>query len=331
MDFLGNQPPGASEAAIFGNPTFRIRHFNFKIETPIVDVLFGQSWQLFGWQPYFHPATVEIQGVPGQVYSRAVQARISRRVHSKPVDLEIAAAAARPPQRDSATPDLHGGLRLTINDWKGLRTAGSTGTSIDALAIGVSAVYRRFELPEFSATPSGTRKTAGWGVSIDALLPIVRATTDDHANALTLTGSFVKGEGIADLFTGLNAGVSFPALPGGGTATYAPNIDGGLVSYDANGNLHAIAWQAFLVGLQYHLPVDGVWLAANYSQMSSSNATDFGGPKAFDKSRWADGNVFWDATTAVRFGAEYAYFEQTYGDGTKAKNHRGQLSAFYRF
>src|SRR6185503_7726817 len=59
MDFLGNQPPGVTEAAFFTNPGFRIRHFNLKMETPIVDVLVGQYWQLFGWQSIYQPNTVE--------------------------------------------------------------------------------------------------------------------------------------------------------------------------------------------------------------------------------------------------------------------------------
>ena len=46
---------------------------------------------------------------------------------------------------------------------------------------------------------------------------------------------------------------------------------------------------------------------------------------------WFDVNLFWDATPAVRFGAEYSYTKQTYGDGVEAKNTRGQFSAFYIF
>ena len=76
MDFLGNQPLGApnplgtpavTEAAFFNNPTFRVRHYMLKMETPIVDLMAGQYWELFGWQSYFHPNTVELQGVPGQI------------------------------------------------------------------------------------------------------------------------------------------------------------------------------------------------------------------------------------------------------------------------
>jgi hypothetical protein len=66
MDFLGNQPSPIAESALFTNPTFRFRHMALKMETPALDFLIGQSWQLFGWQSYFHPNTVEIQGIPAR-------------------------------------------------------------------------------------------------------------------------------------------------------------------------------------------------------------------------------------------------------------------------
>ncbi len=343
MDFLGNQPnspngsnPSVSQGAFYGNPTFRIRHFNFKVETPVVDVLLGQYWQLFGWQSTFHPATVEIQGVPGQIYSRAVQARISKHVHSDPLDFEIAVAAARPPQQDSQTPDLHGGLKFTLNHWTGWHSNGAAGGAIDGLSLGVSGVYRDFNVQELSAKPAGSHSASGYGVSIDALLPIIPATAKDNSNALTINASFVSGVGIADLFTGLTGGVVTGTLTTAtGTTAFTGDVDSGLVAYDANGMLHAIQWTSVLVGLQYHLPVAGLWVAANYSQMHSNNSTQFGGAAGpggvFDQSRWYSGNLFWDASKAVRFGGEFAHFEQTYGDGVKAKNDRVQASAFYIF
>ena len=96
MDFFGNQPP-VTEAAFFNNPTFRIRHFYFKVETPVVDLTVGQTWELFGWQSYFDPASVNLQGLPGQVYSRTAQIRISKSIElSSDVGLELALAALRP-------------------------------------------------------------------------------------------------------------------------------------------------------------------------------------------------------------------------------------------
>jgi hypothetical protein len=156
MDFFGNQPSGIAEAALFVNPGFRIRHFALKLETPIVDIMFGQYWQLFGWQSMFHPNTVEIQGMPGQVYSRSPQIRVSRTIKTDDINIEVAVAAVRPARRDSSTPDGQAGLRLVLNQWKGLHTAGSTGTAIDGLSVGVSGVYRHVEVAELSASPTAT-------------------------------------------------------------------------------------------------------------------------------------------------------------------------------
>jgi hypothetical protein len=330
MDFLGNQP-AVSEAAFIQNPTFRFRHMNVKLESDAVDVLIGQYWQLFGWQSYFHPATVEIQGVPGQIYSRAPQIRLSKTIKGDSLNIDIALAAAKPPQRDSQTPDAMAGIRATLNNLKAVHTMGSAGTAADGASIGVSGVLRRFDLPQFMAGSTDDNSITGWGFSVDALIPIIPGTMEDRGNALTLTGSFVRGEGIADLYTGLTGGVVFPAL-GPGMPFTGNNIDNGLVTYDAAGTLHTIDWQSFIVGLQYYLPGGKLFVAGNFSQIESGTAQDFG-PKAgtLQRERWADGNLFWDVTPAVRLGLEYAWFNQLFGDGTEATNHRVQFSALYLF
>ena len=78
-----------------------------------------------------------------------------------------------------------------------------------------------------------------------------------------------------------------------------------------------------------------MWISGNYSHMNSSDiealATDSTKAKIFNKSDFADGNFFVDATQSIRFGLEYAWFRQTYLDGTKAHNHRVQFSGFYIF
>lgn len=336
-DFMGNQPPNVSEGGFFNNPALRLRHAMIKLEDPYVDVLVGQYWELFGWQSYFHPNTVEIQGVPGQVYSRTMQLRLSHVFKTAPLNVEVAVAGARPLNRDAGLPDGQGGIRFMLNGWKGLHTAGSTGTGVDAAALGVSGVVRQFKVAEFSAKPDAERTKVGAALSFDALLPIVRATESSKANALTLTGSFVNGTGIADQYTGLTGGIGFPALANPNASspapTYAPNIDAGLVTYGADGRLHAINWQSYIVGAQYYLPPLGnVWVSANFSHMKSSNIDSWGdASKVFTQSTWADANVFWDVDGAMRLGAEYAYFHQKYADAQPAKNHRVQLSAFYIF
>jgi hypothetical protein len=341
MDFLGNQPAGTSEGAIFTSPLMRMRHANFKVETPVVDILMGQTWQLFGWQPYFHPSTVEIQGVPGQIYSRTPQLRLSHVFKSDAVNLELAVAAVRPVQRDSSLPDGQAGLRLLVNKWKGLRTTGSTGTAIDSAAIGVSGLLRSVKVPELSGSPKSSTKKGAWGVSADAMLPLIPATAENRSNALTLTGSFVSGAGIADLYTGLNGGIGFPVPPNPMMASPAPTynstIDAGVVSFTAGGKPEVIKWQSFIVGLQYYTPIDNghVWLAANYSQMRSANADDFAtastNAKIFERSQYANGDLFWDVTDKLRFGLDFSWYWQKYVDGVKANDKRVQFSGFYLF
>lgn len=340
MDFLGNQPSPVSEAALFTNPTFRFRHMALKMETPAVDILAGQSWQLFGWQSYFHPNTVEIQGVPGEIYSRALQLRVSHAFKLDVVTLDLAVAAARPPQRDGARPDVQGGVRLVFNRWKVLHTSGSTGTAVDPGGIGVSGDFRVLRPNEFSAMPAETRNKLAGGVSIDALIPIVPGTLENRGDALTLTGSFVQGTGIADLYSGLNGGIAFPALPNPQMAspapTYVPNIDPGLVIYTSTGELHTIDWQSFIVGAQYYLPPSGrVWISGNFSQLKSTNidqyATGSMAPNVFKRSRWADGNLFVDLSQALRVGAEVAWSSQLMVDESSRHNWRLQTSAFYIF
>jgi hypothetical protein len=331
MDFLGNQPPNASEASFFTSPTFRIRHAALRLESEYVDVLIGQYWQLFGLQPYFHPNTVDLQGIPGQIYSRSPQIRLSHVFKSDAVNFEVAVAGSRPPQRDSQTPDGQAGIKLMLNHWTGVHTAGGTGTSADPLAIGISGALRRFNLPQFSATPTTDVSNTGWAYSIDLLLPVIASTMKSRANGLTLTASFVNGSGFADLYTGLSGGISFPSLPGG--ATYPANIDNGLVTFAPDGTLQTIDWRSFLAGLQYYLPPEGkLWVSGNFSQMYSDNIGKYAAPgRVFDHSWWADGNIFWDITPAVRLGLEYAYFHQTYTDGVNASNHRFQFSGWYLF
>lgn len=64
----------------WSSPTFRVRHMALKLETPVVDLLGGQYWALFSGASAFAPATVQIQGVPGQVFSRAAQFRLSKTI-----------------------------------------------------------------------------------------------------------------------------------------------------------------------------------------------------------------------------------------------------------
>src|SRR5215831_4017668 len=337
MDFFGNQPP-VSEAAFFNNPTFRIRHAYFKVETPVVDLTVGQTWELFGWQAYFDPASVNLQGLPGQIYSRTAQVRLSKQVpFSSEVGLELALAALRPPQRAGGLPDGQAGVKLNLPGRKAYRTLGGATSSLDAMSLGVSGTVRRFAVPSFEPNPKTDVTTTGWGASVDLLLPIVAASSTAHDNALTLVASFVRGDGIADLYTGLG-GPPFPPLPNPGhltpPPTYSASIDPGLVGFDSSGVLHAVSWQSYLVSLQYWFPGStGLWVATTYSQIRSFNAATLaqGAKNVLLRSQYASGALFWDAARPIRFGLEFAWLRQDFADPGPSVDRRVQLSGWYVF
>src|SRR5581483_9754723 len=124
-----------------------------------------------------------------------------------------------------------------------------------------------------------------------------------------------------------------PALPNpmmlNPAPTFNPDIDPALAVYGTDGNLHPIAVQSVLAGVQYYLPVgDGrMWISGNFSRLNSSNAVTYkaaGAATALNNKLFADANLFFDATPALRFGFEYAWTRDSLSDGTFAVNHRYQ-------
>ncbi|HEY4392718.1 MAG TPA: hypothetical protein VGP64_01590 [Polyangia bacterium] len=358
-DFFGHEtsPPTGSENSFYDSPVFRIRHAYLKLDGGFVDFLAGQTYDVFGWQNYFFPASVEFLGLPNMVFSRNTQLRLSRTFGADgPVSLDVAASANRPPQRDSEIPDLEAGVRISANHWKGITTPGNVRTIAAPLSLGVSAIGRQFKLDAFAPPPTQKSNTVrGWGVSIDALVPVLPATDgNDRKNKLTLTGSFVTGTGIADLLT-TGGGAGFPTLPNSMQQSppplYTPDIDPGLVTFDVSTQLaHTIDWYAYRVGLQYYLPIfDGRMLfAANYTYAHSNNLKDLfpaGGREEgllqtiADTSIYADANLFFDATPSIRFGISGQYTQVYYlpqpqfSDSSTEKPHniRGMGQAVYVF
>jgi hypothetical protein len=346
-DFFGNQPRGTSERLFFDSPAFRLRQAYVQLLSDYVDVVAGQTYALFGWQNYFFPCTLEFLGLPNQVFSRAVQLRLSHRFELVgDFSLDIAAAAVRPGQRDSAVPDAQAGVRLSFNRWKGIATPGNVGTSALPLSVGVSGTLRQFKVNAFAPPPTQRSNSAtGWGVALDALVPLIPAAhADDRANRLTFTGSFVTGTGIADLITA-GGGASFPTLPNPAQANppplYTPNIDDGLVSFDTRGVVHTIDWWALRVGLQYYLPPSGrMIVSANYTHAHSGNMHELfpkGGAeiellaRVADRSHYADLNFMWDATPSIRVGLSGQYTKVIYLDRDAPHNLRIMGQALYVF
>jgi hypothetical protein len=367
MDFEGatlpigaGQPYYGTEAAFFNNPSFRVRHAYFKFETPIVDLLVGQYWHLYGWQNNYQPSSILITGIAAQLVERTAQVRLSHTFASDTVSFEVAAAALRPPQRDSGTPDGTAGFELAFPKWSGLHTVSATGTRFAPLSIAVSGDVRKLLLPPLSAaaTSDTTQYNELWGkgIAVSAFIPVIPATKEAKGNSLSLNGEFSYSRGLADLYTGLTGGVSNPALPTPAPTanpnpvapTYTPDLDPGIAMYNPNtGRAEAVQWTTFNVGAQYYFPrLDGrLWVDLDYFRSSSSNSGDFLGVAANAKpaavttaenkvrshEQVYNGDIFGDPYPGVRFGLGYAHFADTYRSGVTAVNHRVQLSGFYIF
>jgi hypothetical protein len=328
IDFLGNALTPSTDSVVFTGAGPRFRHLAILIESPIVDVLVGQWWHLFGWQPNFFSNTVEIQGELAEVYGRGPQLRLSHLFRSVHTTVELAAAAELPVQRDVLQPpDLHLGVRLAINNWKGWRTSGQTGSRTDPMMFGVSGMMRRFTVPGILSLPglgSPSVSTYGWGVSLDALVPIIRGNAESRANALTFTASVMLSAGLQDQLSALSSGVSFPM-------GFKTDLANGLVGFGSDGTLHAVEWASARAALQYYLPPSGnVWVSLDAARLSSTNVTALGS-KSFRLAWLGSVNLFVNVVPSVRVGAAYELMWQQYTDGQVARNHRVLVSAFYLF
>jgi hypothetical protein len=355
------QPYDGTEGAFFSSPTLRVRHAYLKFETPIVDILAGQYWHLYGFQNNYQPSSVLITGIAGQLLDRTTQIRLSHTFQTDTVSLELAAAALRSPQRDSGTPDGTAGFELAFPKWSGLHTVSSTGTRFAPLSIAVTGDVRKLLLPPLSAaaTTNATQYTAvtGKGIAVAAFVPVIPATKEAKGNSLSLSGEFSYGFGLSDLYTGLTGGVTNPPLPTPAPTaanpnpvapTYAPDLDPGIAAYNyRTGQAEAVQWTTYNFGAQYYFPgLDGrLWVDLNYFHSSSANSGDFLGiatnanaaavatarAKVRDHEQLYNGDIFGDPYPGVRFGLGYARIADTYLSGVTAVNHRVQFSGFYIF
>lgn len=330
LDFSGTQLPAPSLASEAAQLTVRARHYYLKVETPVVDLLAGQAWSIFTGQPASLPATLDLHGLPGEVYARVPQLRLSRRFELPEVSFDLALAVTRGPQRDSAVPDGAAAARVTLTRWTGWATQAFVASSQQSASLGVSGLLRSYRVPAFVAAPTTSSRLPAGGVAAHLLLPLVPGTAAQHAGALTLVGQYAWSTGLADQYVGLTGGVAFPTLPG-----WPQDLDNGLVAIDAaTGAPVTVQWSSCFVNLQWYLPVwDGrVLVSTLYSRLWSDDTARLGAPARTRASLdWLTVAAFADLLPSVRVGLEYAVTFDRYADGAVATNHRADLAAVFAF
>jgi hypothetical protein len=333
FDFFGSQPSDVTENDFYVVGTMRLRHAYFRLRTPVIDFLAGQHPTLFGWGGAgFYPGTVAFLGTVGQVYHHDTQLRLSKTL-GRVFQVETAVAAVRPAQRDSEVPDFEAGIRFAHTGRLSRTIQGNDRPEVVPLSLGVSGLWRHFAVTEYREVPRRPMKATGWGAAANAIVPILAASDEsDFTNCLTLTGEVSIGSGVADRYSALTGGALFPALPNPqGFAIpplFIPNIDSGLVTYDAEENLKTINWRALVLGAQYYLPISvvRVWVTGLYARVESDNLkeltplTNQGG--IFTKAQYMDGSVFVGITPHLHIGASFQVTEQWRASGAQPRNTR---------
>jgi hypothetical protein len=339
---------GPSYAAGDGSGYFcdgrHVRHLYVAMRSPILDVLFGRYYGLFGWGGKgFFPNTAAFLGVPGQLYHLESQLRLSHIFRTGPVDVEVALAGAPSPQTESGTGEGHFGFRLAFNNWRGASAQGSGPPVAVPAQLAFSSVRRVLRLTPFSANPGDDLVAAqGDGRALQAFVPIFPARGDDLGNAMSATVEWTTGDGLADMYPGLTGGVSFPALPNPKGAFPSPgyraNLPQGIATFDANGTLHLVDWHSLVIGGQYHVPVARgrlIWVSAVWSRTISANAAPLtplaGWGSVWDHAHYFDVNLFVAPTRALQLALSYQRTLQEFADRATARNVRGQLAVSYFF
>ena len=340
-DFMG--PTTTTEQGMWTNAVLRVRHAFLKMDTPVVDILVGQTWTLFGWQSSYLVASAQPPGLPGQLFERTTQLRLSRTIKAGAVTAELAVAANRPPQQDSSTPEGVAGIRLSFDHWTGQHTGYLASTVIQPASLAISGDLRKFRIPELSATPHTGHVKVGGGIAFDAYLPIVPATKQSRDNALSVIGELAIGSGTSDAYTGLAAAGSANAPLPGTTTAASTATDPGLAAIDATGHIELIKWTSYIVGLEYYPGGTGGRLGvfANYGHMESSNAKHVGTAatgtdaeiaaaqaKVRDHEELYEIGLFVDPTRSTRLGASGSLYDDSYGGGQEAKNYSLLMSGW---
>ncbi|HVZ73236.1 MAG TPA: hypothetical protein VHJ20_12735 [Polyangia bacterium] len=344
VDFFGIQPYDATQNDYYTLGTVRMRHAYLKLRAGALEVLAGQYHDLFGWGGNgFYPNTVAYLGIPGEIYHRNPQLRVSGKLGDESAtNVEIAVAAVRPAQRHSEVPDGEAGLRVAFGGWKGVAAQGAGQPQLTPLSIGVSGIARRFVIPQFISQPRASETKYGFGAAADLVIPVIPVkNVEDRANALTVTAEVSIGTGVADMYTGMTGGGKFPELDNPSNDkppfTYPQDIDSGLITYDADLNLRTYNWNAFVVGAQYYLPVakGKVWVSGLYSQAQSNNIVDIT-PSTSSGAivrlmRYFDANLWAALAPSTHLGLSFQRTQQTYGDESLPVNMRAEIALLFFF
>jgi hypothetical protein len=343
-DFLGYDPnPNSgnvgstqnSEAANQTNPTLRIRHAYIAADRGAFQLLVGQTWSLFGWQPVYVLSSISVNPVTGSSYQRTPRIGGLQTLQlSDTNSLQVGASIERPTQKDGKIPNLVVAARWLDNG----RKSGFTGPNSDIKALpmsfGLSGTYRNFTPGSNGGTTANGSSLSAFALAANALVPILTSSDGkDVSNTLTASGEFTAGRGYGDEFPSWSGGQAQAFTGAAPSATANTNLDTGIGGYNQAGNFDLIKLRTWNAQLQYH--VDGkTFFTAGYGQLYSSNISDYAPAAAsgiYDRVQAKFVNVGHDFTSHVRLALEFDQFNTHYVDGSTNFDNRYMLASYFRF
>ncbi len=352
LDLLGYDPnvsatANNTEGSLYNNPTMRVRHAYLKSENNGWEILAGQTWELFGWQPYYFTPSVSVAPLPALVYSRTTQVRGTKNWEMGGSILTSALAFARPPQSDSNAPDIQAGLRFAFCcRGSGYMVGGASARKVEPMSLAVSGTMRQINVPSNDGVATDTTNYSASAIAANLFIPIIAASEKNISNNLSLTASFTQGSGYGDQLSGFTGGTASNLLTNtanlnGRSASLQPSLDGGIGDYDVSNNFNLIQISSYNVNLQYHFPNEMPdWVSAGFGVLTSNNINSLvtsagktsGGSNPYDRERVYFANYYHEFTSQIRLAAEYDYIDTEYGNGgVVAKDIRYQLSGYLIF
>jgi hypothetical protein len=340
FDLLGYDPnpndafaaggPANSEGGFYSNPTLRVRHAYVAATHESHQLLVGQTWSVFGWQPNYVLSTISVQPVSGTMYERTQQIAYMNTQNGDVHSLQSAISISRPNERNSMIPNVEAGVRWSYKNRKSGFAAANSDIKIQPLSVAVSGAVRSYTVPT-SATDAVQNGQTGAAFAVDAQVPLLAADGDSSAGSLTLTAEYTSGTGYGDEFSGWSGGL--PQLVNKG-APANPNLDKGLGGFDASGNFHLVQLDSVNVQLQYHLSRG--FFDVGYGLLHSNNIGSINTANPYDRAESLFVNYLHNFTKQLRAGLEYAQFTTHFAGGTtsgtgSATDNREMLATYYRF
>ncbi len=230
------QQSAGNAAGSINNGGFRIRHAFLRLSGEGMggswNVLFGQTWNLFGLIPHYLGSSVSFGG-SGILAGRATQLRFQHTWRFlRDFAWENSVDARADTTNLNEMPGFDGSTRLIYSGWQGWQ-----GGARQALNLGFSATVQRQKADVETnlgasavagTATSGTKtlSNTAWGISGGMFLPILpgRSATD-RTWALSALGEGGYGEGVNGLIPGTNP------LPGGITIGANNRADAGAVYF----------------------------------------------------------------------------------------------------